>query len=249
MCFSTAIESHTKSGISLLIVIFLCASFSAAQEKPVQSQTVIFPRIGRVEITTWEKDKDVPRIVFRKATTKGLLREIKYSEVNDGDEWWKIDKSRVNSNPSIHFRILRFQQMSSPVVFVTGVFMGGSDGTLQTYLVADVEGRLRVINTSRFVNAYQGGTFVGNLGRNFGFGAVVWNFVWQDGYAHYADHPYDIEIYSFNKKTNEFYLTRKLQTKRLYYYGTNPTGPLREFGISGRDLLETLSGLKDRRTW
>ncbi len=235
--------------IYFLILTFACSLGVLAQEKPNQRQVVTFPGLGDVEITAWQRDKDVPRIVFKRSKTGELIREIKYSEIIDGDEWWEIDKSSAARSPSIQFRILRFPQIQGPVVFVTGAFYGGSDGTLQTYLIAEVKGKLRVINTEPFISSYQGGTFVGNLGKKYGFGAIVWNFIWQDGFAHYATHPYNIQLYGFDSKTGEFEPVRKLTTRKLYYYGTNPTGPLREFGIAGRDLLETLPGLRDRRQW
>lgn len=231
------------------LAISICGSFLIAQEKPVQQQIVAFPRIGKVEITTWEKDKDVPRIAFRKVKSKFLIREIKYSEIRHGNEWWLIDKNGDPGHPTIHFRVLSFPKMKTPLIFVTGVYHGGSDGSLETYLVGDVHGKLRVINAAPFLNAYQGGTYVGYLGPRYSFGAVVWNFIWQDGTAHYSTHPYIVEVYGFNENTGEFRLKRKFETKRVYSYFQNPTGPLREFGISGRDLLETLPRLEDRRQW
>jgi hypothetical protein len=164
-----------------------------------------------------------------------------------GDDWFRIDKSFEFLQSWVSFRSI--DSPLGPVVIATGIRPGGSDGSLITYLIAEVGGQLRIINKGSFVNSYQGGMYFGYLGKKFGYGAVVWNFEWQESSAHYALHPFNIEIYKLNPKNKSLSLWKRLRTKKYYYYANQPNGPIWEFGLSGHDLLQTLPRLEDRRMW
>jgi hypothetical protein len=214
-------------------------------EAPVQRRLIRFPNIGVVEVTSWEKDGDVPRILFSLPKNGKLLRNIKWSDTSFGNEAFLINKSSEFEQPLVTFRTI--DSPLGSVVIATGVCPGGSDGSLITYLIAEVGGQLMIINKGFFVNSYQGGMYFGYLGKKFGYGAVVWNFEWQESSAHYALHPFTIEVYKLNSENKSLSLWKHLRTKKYYFYATDPSAPLREFGLSGRDLLETMPRLEDRR--
>jgi hypothetical protein len=71
------------------------------------------------------------------------------------------------------------------------------------------------LNQRPFTNNNDGGIFVGYINKDFGYGVISWNFVWEDE-AHFEPHKYHILIYSWDWKCQCLRQAKEFTTSEKY---------------------------------
>lgn len=64
-------------------------------------------------------------------------------------------------------------------------------------------------------NNDDGGIFIGYINKKFGYGLISWNFVWGNE-AHFQPHRYNIQIYSWDRRSQCFRYTKEFTTNKKY---------------------------------
>lgn len=205
-----------------------------------QRAKVKFPKHGLLEVRAVEEVNNLPRIEFVNPKTKHIIRKINIgaSEPN----LFILKETSPQNNPYLRFKVLRIKGLPTPIIFAVATYHGGSDSAFVGTIIGEVNSKIKELTVEQMFVNNQGGIFVGNLGKGKGFGAVAWNFIWDNLEGHYSYHRYQVEIYSFDNKTNLFKKTKTMGTKRKY--GGRGEEALRELKLPIKDLLQTVPDLE-----
>jgi hypothetical protein len=216
-----------------IICLFLCPQFVNAEV--VEAKEVDFPIAGKVLVRAVEDIGNVPKLIM----TNPKTGEIVFEYENNDPELDLVLRIRDDRMPYlqafIRFLILTSDKDLSPLILAMIVRPGGSDSSFMSVVIGEVNGKIMLLTPETIDTSAQGGIFVGNLNRRFGFGIVVWNFIWDSG-AHYSLHPYEIKLFSFSDSKFEI----KLNYITKHKYHGNGVEALREIGIFAHDLREEM---------
>lgn len=225
----------------LSFVIFLPAN-AAPVVRFVQEATVTYTQLGAVRIRAIERLNTPMRLEFYSLKTKKILANIQPSD----------DPMVSPISECIRFKIINDKRFAAPLIYLVTVSMGGSDGTFWGQLIGWRDNKFQVLNDAKFETAVQGGFFVGDLGKEYGFGVASWEFIWcveskqeepNCNESHYRDHRYKITLYPLNVKTLKFKKVIVLETKKKY--GGHGETALKEFGLNFTDLRKDNSRLRE----
>lgn len=201
-----------------------------------QRAKVNFPKHGLLEVRAIEEADKPPQLEFVSAKTKRLV-----SRMNLGKE--KISLSSFGRHPYVRFRELNIRGLPSPMIFAVVVYSGGSGSGYEGYIIGESNEKLKAFTRQPITTSNQGGIFIGDIGNGKGLGAVAWGYIWDfNSEGHYSYHRYEVEIYSFDNKTNLFKKTKTMRTKRKY--GGRGEEALRELKLPIKDLLQTVPDLE-----
>ncbi|MBO0726949.1 MAG: hypothetical protein J2P52_15200 [Blastocatellia bacterium] len=208
---------------------------AATDSKIVQQTTIRFPEIGLVRVSALEPLNELPQIVFT-----GLKNHKEISTIHLGTsdpDFFKPHLEDKYTKPFLRFKVLSVKGLPHPLILAVAVAPGGSDTLFESSIIGAVNGEIRVLTQEPLTNNVQGGVYVGYLGRKWGTGAAVWNFLWEDG-AHYEPHRYEVELYPFNVKTMSFQKGKVLASRRKY--ADRGAGALSELRLPYGDLLKSI---------
>ena len=224
--------------IFLLLVAFPCFSGGAVTEaKTVQSQSISFPQSGKVIVRVRERGGQFPDISFTSAVTGKVL--LNYVFTDKGGLLKPDDNDLPSLQPFLRFQVVRVKEMPSPMILAVAVVLSGSDHAFYGNVIAEVDGKLRVLAKSPLFLNVQGGLHLGYLNKSLGYGLASWTFVWDEG-AHYDYHPYKIDLYTIRQ--GRLILRRHYVSRKRYLDGVEA---LQEFGIKARDLRRTIPKMRD----
>ena len=226
-------------GRTFLFLLLLTAAVSASPNI-VQSLVVSFPVNGRVIVQAREEPGKFPQMLFVSERTANLLL---VSSIEDADKWLiPEDGENAGAQPNLRFRVIRSAGFGGPMVMSVGGFHGGSDNAYFLTVFGEVDGKILRFNDKPLFANVQGGYYLGYLNKKFGYGLAVWNFIWEDGKPHYAEHKYEAEIYQVQGGK----LKRKLRhISRRTYDSNNGANSLRELGMKVRDQRMGIPKVKD----
>jgi hypothetical protein len=210
--------------------LVLVSSAVSAAPAIAQSAVVNFSVNGRVTVEASEELGQFPQMVF---TSQRTHKHLLLSSIADKDRWLiPVADESSSARPVIRFRVIRTLGLRSPVIMAVALRYGGSDNGFYLAMFGEVGGNVRLLNDAPFVTNVQGGYYFGYLNKRFGHGLAVWNFIWNDGKAHYADHQYHIDIYQLHRGTLK--RTFHMVSRRTYDTGKGENS-LRELGIRATD--------------
>lgn len=209
-----------------------------------QEETLRFPRAGGVRVRAVETRRALPRLEFASAATGRSLGVFNLGTSDPvafkPDEGW--GESPID--PFVRFRALDVGGLPRPLVFAVAVRPGGSDHTFETTLFGEAGGRLKALTPEPLLTSIQGGVFVGDLGGKYGRGVAVWVFLWEDE-AHYAEHRYEVKLYTYDARRATFRRAAVLRSKGKHRQGVDA---LAELGLPRyANLLDDFPALKDYR--
>jgi hypothetical protein len=208
---------------------------AATDSKIVQQAVIRFPEIGLVRVSALEPLNALPQLVFT-----GIKDHKAISTIDLGTSEPDVFKPHPEdkyTRPFLRFKVLSVRGIPTPLILAVAVAPGGSDTIFESSIVGNVNGEIRVLTPEPLTNNVQGGVYVGYLGKRWGTGAAVWNFLWEDG-AHYEQHRYEVKLYPFDVKTVGFQ-KGKVLTSRRKYTGRG-AGALAELRLPYRDLLKSI---------
>lgn len=90
--------------------------------------------------------------------------------------------------------VLTMKGLPGPLVLAVAVSPGGSDTMFETSVIGAINRQIKVLTPEPLTNNIRGGVYVGDLGEGRGFGATVWNFLWEGDEVHYDPHRYQIKL-------------------------------------------------------
>jgi len=226
--------------LSTLTFIILMTVVTTAAPTITQSLTISFPSNGPVTVEAREESGQFPQMVF---TSRRTNRTLLVSSIEDREKWLIPSESdTAEGRPSLRFRVINSRGLPSPVVMSVGLFTGGSDNAYFLTLFAEVGGKIVRLNDQPLFANVQGGYYLGRLNKRFGYGLAVWDFVWEDGRPHYAEHRYAIELYRIERGR----LKRILRTtSRRMYDSDKGADSLRELGIKVIDQRNAIRRIKN----
>lgn len=131
-------------------------------------------------------------------------------------------------DPKVRFRMIEMEGLPSPLIHLVMVKPGGSDYGFWSILIGEINGKIQVLTPQTIRFSWEGGVQIGELGKGNGTGVAIWNSIWGDGEAHYAEHHYQVEFYNFNKKNGKFVKTKKVVTKQKH---ETPAKALESLGL------------------
>ena len=228
--------------IALLVLFNICAVLSVwSSPKIVQTSVVRFPVNGDVVVQAREEVGKFPLMVFISKKTGRILYR---NSIEDKDNWLLWQKNDALSHPDLRFGIINSSGFKTPMIMSVGIMHGGSDDAFFLTLFGEIKGNISRLNAKPMFANIQGGYYLGQLNKKYGYGLAVWNFVWGNGpdESHYSAHHYEIELYSLRGDR----LVRILHkvTKKIYHTDKNADS-LHELGIYAKDQRKQIPYIKD----
>ena len=206
---------HRSKLYFLIITILFVTSAINSQSKTriAQTETVEFPHNGKVEIEVIETLDKPMKLVFTNSKAKKKIAEF---ILKNNDSYIPYQFESV-TNPITRFRVLEnIENLPSPLVQAVAVNPGGSDHAFWTILLAEIDGKIKMLTPKTTENSIQGGIHIGNLGTENGTGLAVYNYIWADDEAHYDKHRYKVDLYKFDEAKQMFAKTKTLISKEKY---------------------------------
>ena len=220
---------------------------ASTRENTLKARKITQARMAKfkeneVIVYALEEFNKPPKLVFQKDDV------IKYSFEFDST-FRSGNVFGFTGHSFLRYKEYDIKGMPSPLVMGVSSQAGGSNTQFQIVLVAEIEGKICSINPKDVTMSTQDGIFLGYINKEFQYGMILWNFIWDS--AHYDTHKYDITIYKWNRNLNKFVLCKKFSTnnkfkngeKALRYYNL-PYKNFRDDIILGEGELSTL-GIED----
>lgn len=230
--------------LALSALTFATAAFPQSKPRITQQATATFPSLGMVRIRALETPQEPLKLEFYSLRQKTVLTTL------------EMENSMLSEKPGPASEFLRFQvtslpSLSQPLIFAVMVSPGGSDATFFAYVIGWKEGRFQVLSDDSIETQVQGGLFLGNLGKEYGYGVASWTFLWcaekettepDCRETHYDKHRYEINLYPLDTQSLTFKPAITLRTKRKY--AGHGEGALKEFGFTFQDVRRRMNKVR-----
>jgi len=202
----------------LAIVILTLAGWLLAGSvfgQIVQSETVTFPRLGKLIVKARENAGKRPEMMFlSEKTNKTIFSET----IKDPQNLLLPDPINEGGfGPYLRFIVLRNTGTASPVIMAVAMYPGGSDNGYYLTLFTESGGRIVDLTPKPLLNNIQGGWYFGYLGPTYGYGLAEWAFIWGQGEdeIHYSLHRYALYIYGL--RDGKLMRTLRRETRHKYH--------------------------------
>lgn len=214
------ISGDSKAGADPTIPTFI-----NSKTRVSQTEIVNFPKNGAVRVSAVETIGRHLVITFANPKTKRPMAsfQIRTKSVDS----YVPEDFRSLISAFLRFRVVNIKGLPSPLIHAVGVNPGGSDHGFLSVLLGEVNGKFKILTPEGLETAIQGGVHIGSLGEGRGEGIAGWCFIWDDREAHYDSHRYEVEFYTFDKKTGLFKKSLKLQSREKYDQDRKALGELK----------------------